>query len=235
MERDVNPPPGWHPDYQDATVERWWDGQQWTAETRPRGSASATGSMSTPQNHTGAMSVGGTEGQMATKRRKWPWIAGGVVVALIGIGALTDDEKKDETPAPVVATTTASSHPATTTTRAAAAPSTTTTVQITTTEHVAVVPFVSQDEDRTHVVVPTTPVYVPPPTSEYIPPPPPPKSVAPAYVPPPVVEAPVEEPASSYYTNCSAVRDAGAAPIYKGQPGYRSGLDRDGDGIACDK
>ncbi|MFI6938539.1 excalibur calcium-binding domain-containing protein [Streptomyces sp. NPDC050418] len=28
---------------------------------------------------------------------------------------------------------------------------------------------------------------------------------------------------------------AGAAPIYRGQPGYRSGLDRDGDGIACDR
>ncbi|WP_216638603.1 excalibur calcium-binding domain-containing protein [Mycobacterium colombiense] len=24
------------------------------------------------------------------------------------------------------------------------------------------------------------------------------------------------------------------APIYRGQPGYRSGLDRDNDGIACE-
>ncbi|WP_365985050.1 excalibur calcium-binding domain-containing protein [uncultured Actinomyces sp.] len=30
-------------------------------------------------------------------------------------------------------------------------------------------------------------------------------------------------------------RAAGAAPMYKGEPGYRSELDRDGDGIACDK
>ncbi|MCZ0979441.1 excalibur calcium-binding domain-containing protein [Streptomyces diastatochromogenes] len=39
---------------------------------------------------------------------------------------------------------------------------------------------------------------------------------------------------SAYYKNCDAVRAAGKAPIYAGQPGYRSGLDRDGDGKACD-
>ncbi|MFJ3205727.1 excalibur calcium-binding domain-containing protein [Streptomyces sp. NPDC086989] len=39
---------------------------------------------------------------------------------------------------------------------------------------------------------------------------------------------------SAYYKNCHAVRAAGRAPIYRGQPGYRSGLDRDGDGKACD-
>jgi hypothetical protein len=37
-----------------------------------------------------------------------------------------------------------------------------------------------------------------------------------------------------YYPNCAAARKVGAAPIYKGQPGYRPGLDRDGDGIACE-
>lgn len=37
-----------------------------------------------------------------------------------------------------------------------------------------------------------------------------------------------------YYRNCSAVRAAGAAPIYRGSPGYGSHLDRDGDGIACE-
>lgn len=39
---------------------------------------------------------------------------------------------------------------------------------------------------------------------------------------------------SVYYKNCTAVRDAGAAPIYTGDPGYDSHLDRDGDGIACE-
>ncbi|EID77829.1 hypothetical protein W59_00455 [Rhodococcus opacus RKJ300 = JCM 13270] len=31
------------------------------------------------------------------------------------------------------------------------------------------------------------------------------------------------------------MRAAGAAPIYKGEPGYSTKLDRDKDGIACDK
>ena len=39
---------------------------------------------------------------------------------------------------------------------------------------------------------------------------------------------------SVYYANCTAVRAAGAAPIYRGQPGYRSALDRDDDGIGCE-
>lgn len=38
----------------------------------------------------------------------------------------------------------------------------------------------------------------------------------------------------AYYQNCDAVRAAGRAPLYAGQPGYRSALDRDHDGIACE-
>jgi hypothetical protein len=38
----------------------------------------------------------------------------------------------------------------------------------------------------------------------------------------------------TYYKSCKEACAAGVAPIYKGQPGYRSGLDRDGDGIACE-
>lgn len=37
-----------------------------------------------------------------------------------------------------------------------------------------------------------------------------------------------------YYANCSEVRAAGAAPLHRGEPGYRSGLDRDHDGVACE-
>ena len=37
-----------------------------------------------------------------------------------------------------------------------------------------------------------------------------------------------------YYKNCAAVRAAGKAPLYKGQPGYSTKLDRDGDGVACE-
>jgi hypothetical protein len=37
-----------------------------------------------------------------------------------------------------------------------------------------------------------------------------------------------------YYENCTAARAAGDTPIYRGEPGYRSALDRDNDGIACE-
>lgn len=39
---------------------------------------------------------------------------------------------------------------------------------------------------------------------------------------------------SAYYPNCAAARAAGAAPLRVGDPGYRLGLDRDRDGIACE-
>lgn len=37
-----------------------------------------------------------------------------------------------------------------------------------------------------------------------------------------------------YYKNCKEARAAGAAPIRRGEPGYRPALDRDNDGIACE-
>ena len=37
-----------------------------------------------------------------------------------------------------------------------------------------------------------------------------------------------------FYRNCAAARAAGAAPIYRGQPGYRPEMDGDGDGVACE-
>ncbi|WP_104173471.1 excalibur calcium-binding domain-containing protein [Arthrobacter sp. Y81] len=44
--------------------------------------------------------------------------------------------------------------------------------------------------------------------------------------------APVAPAAS--YANCAAVKAAGAAPLYAGQPGYSTSLDRDRDGVACE-
>jgi hypothetical protein len=28
--------PGWYPDYHDPSIQRWWDGTQWTAHSAPR-------------------------------------------------------------------------------------------------------------------------------------------------------------------------------------------------------
>lgn len=61
----------------------------------------------------------------------------------------------------------------------------------------------------------------------------------PARDPPPIVTA-YEQPApaprttSVYYRNCSAARAAGAAPVYRGDPGYAPHLDRDRDGVGCE-
>ena len=38
---------------------------------------------------------------------------------------------------------------------------------------------------------------------------------------------------SEYYASCDDARAAGKAPLYAGQPGYRSDLDPDGTGLAC--
>lgn len=37
-----------------------------------------------------------------------------------------------------------------------------------------------------------------------------------------------------YWPGCDSARAAGTAPIYAGEPGYREGMDGDGDGIACE-
>ncbi|WP_237559697.1 GmrSD restriction endonuclease domain-containing protein [Corynebacterium neomassiliense] len=56
---------------------------------------------------------------------------------------------------------------------------------------------------------------------------------------PPAPAAPSPEsvpvdPAGVYYANCAAARAAGAAPLHRGEPGYRSGMDGDDDGTACE-
>ncbi len=42
------------------------------------------------------------------------------------------------------------------------------------------------------------------------------------------------KPRSVYYRYCEDARQAGAAPLFRGHPGYRDALDRDGDGVACE-
>jgi hypothetical protein len=81
----------------------------------------------------------------------------------------------------------------------------------------------------------------PAPAPAAVAPAPAPVAPAPAPVVPaaPAPAAPVPAPAAPapaavYYANCTAARAAGAAPLYAGQAGYRSALDRDSDGIACE-
>jgi type IV secretory pathway VirB10-like protein len=77
---------------------------------------------------------------------------------------------------------------------------------------------------------PPTPVAA---VTSAVPPPPQVHVPAPAAKPAPA-PARTTPAASVYYANCTAVRAAGKAPLYRGQPGYRAPLDRDNDGVACE-
>ena len=50
----------------------------------------------------------------------------------------------------------------------------------------------------------------------------------------PTTAAPAPAPAAAYYANCTEARAAGVTPLHRGDPGYASKLDRDGDGVACE-
>ncbi|WP_016882449.1 MULTISPECIES: excalibur calcium-binding domain-containing protein [unclassified Rhodococcus (in: high G+C Gram-positive bacteria)] len=71
-------------------------------------------------------------------------------------------------------------------------------------------------------------------TSAVAPPVAPTTTVAVAPPPAPAV-IPAAPQSSVSYASCADAKAAGAAPIYQGEPGYSTKLDRDKDGIACDK
>lgn len=52
--------------------------------------------------------------------------------------------------------------------------------------------------------------------------------------PAPEPEPAAEAEAEVFYKNCTAARAAGAAPLLRGEPGYRSAMDGDDDGVACE-
>ncbi|MEZ5150268.1 excalibur calcium-binding domain-containing protein [Rhodococcus zopfii] len=68
---------------------------------------------------------------------------------------------------------------------------------------------------------------------------PPAPPVLPAPPAPPAPQAPAEpspRPApSTGYQNCTEAWNAGVAPLYRGEAGYAPKLDRDSDGVACEK
>ena len=52
----------------------------------------------------------------------------------------------------------------------------------------------------------------------------------------PAAPAPAPEPTPTrvHFSSCKQAREAGAAPLYRGEPGYNPKLDRDNDGVACE-
>lgn len=151
----------------------------------------------------------------------WATPALATLPALVAFGIGGGPADREEAPAPAAFAAPAIADVSTTTTTAA-----TTTTTATATATIAPTPE-------------TVTVYAPPPltTTQYVPAPAPePVYIAepePVYVPPAPVVA--EAPSFVTYENCDAVRAAGAAPIYVGDPGYSIKLDRDKDGIGCEK
>lgn len=81
-----------------------------------------------------------------------------------------------------------------------------------------------------------TPATTPTPTPAQAPTPAVRSTLVPTTAPPAAPTTSADPPADAdvYYKNCAAVRAAGKAPLLAGEPGYRAGLDRDHDGVACE-
>jgi hypothetical protein len=150
-------------------------------------------------------------------------IGGGVFALLLVIGAVSGGgSEQDSDAVPVVAAAAPTTRPVPTTTPAL------TTEQVPTASPTAEPDRVVDADRRTERVPATTrQSRAAEPEPRRAPQPEPQRVVAPEPEPEP------EPAAEVYYANCDAVRAAGAAPIRSGQPGYRSGLDRDGDGQGC--
>jgi outer membrane biosynthesis protein TonB len=182
--------------------------------------------------------------------RTWPWLAvsttGFFMLAMLaGLAAGPDDasgnDRIQEVRAVQRTTTTERVGPSSTAAAPTTARATTTTVAPTTT---APPPSTTAPPPPTTAPPPPTTAPAPPTTAPAPTTSPPPPTPAPTaapiptteYVPPPPmpVAAPLPEVGSGSYKNCSAARAAGAAPVYRNDPGYGAHLDRDGDGVGCE-
>ncbi|GAA4481227.1 hypothetical protein GCM10023094_28970 [Rhodococcus olei] len=166
-------------------------------------------------------------------KKHWPLIVAGTAAALLSVGACGTGGGSESTPTPTsVAPSTTT--PPKTTTRTAAVPTSTTAPQAPAGLFAPADPTTYAPPATEAQIAPArADVYTPPPAPAHTPPPAPAPFVAPPAAPAPV--APKPPASSTYYANCAAVRAAGAAPLYAGSPGYSTKLDRDGDGVACEK
>ena len=216
MEPRFNPPPGWpSPPTPDWRPEPdWQPSDQWPT---------APGNWPFWVDHAGQPVAGpaglyGAKGQASTgKRVAGCGCAGLLVIFLLGscIAALGSAGEEPEDTA--VTSTVTLSLTATVTPTETVSPTTT-------------VPTPTQTgPEETVTVTPTV-------TAE--PPAPEPEPARPTSN-QPLVPAPAPEPeppsgGSGPFENCTAAREAGAAPVLRGDPGYGNHLDRDGDGVGCE-
>ncbi|GGS29163.1 excalibur calcium-binding domain-containing protein [Actinokineospora fastidiosa] len=188
------------------------------------------------------------------RKRRWPWIALAVLLALSVLGAIVDDRSPNPAVSAPTTTATAVLPPGLVGMTADQAQDALTAagfdVEIESVDGrnvivksnwtvIAVVegdPIVLRVDKIQHTTTnqptPTTTDPVPSPSPSPEPSPKPKPNPQPE--PEPVPEPEPEPDPGVYYANCAAARAAGAAPLYAGQPGYRPALDRDNDGIACD-
>ncbi|MBM7230137.1 excalibur calcium-binding domain-containing protein [Dietzia cinnamea] len=154
---------------------------------------------------------------LAPYARRWPLVGSVSAAALVAGAALMPATAP--TPVPAASPAAATGAIATSTVTSTVRTTTTTTVTRApaSTSSAPATPVASEPEPAPASTVAFEPTYAPAPAQ--------------TYAPAPVAE---QEPQSAYYQNCSAARAAGAAPLYRGQPGYASKLDRDNDGVACE-
>jgi hypothetical protein len=191
----------------------------------------------------------------AAPTRRWPWVTGGLAVLLVVI-ALTQSPTKSTPPTmaigdpgPTTPTPTRSNTtPTSTAVAAPAAPARAPAVVIPALPRATPRHTVARAATPMPRLVVPTPATTPGPTAVPTPttatqPSIPATDTSPglnttaiprAALPTPLVTAPPPGATSTYYSNCAAARAAGAAPLRRGDPGYRPGLDRDGDGVACE-
>jgi uncharacterized protein DUF2510/uncharacterized protein DUF4190/uncharacterized protein DUF4333 len=84
-------PPGWYPDNRDPSLQRWWDGQQWTTHTAPAVSQAqpyaAAGLVSSPNNTMATLSLALSIGSFAGLLVVWllPLALAGIIVGIVAL------------------------------------------------------------------------------------------------------------------------------------------------------
>lgn len=250
------PPPGWNfwlddHGYPSAGPHGLYGARPLAPETPRSGSPLAGGGVGTPPH--GASATAGSEGTKA-KPALGCLVLGVLLLALMGgCISLFNGDKKSDNPGSSSTTSTSSSstgHSSTSTSPTPAPTSTSTGTDPTSPTSRAsssgTVPprsssreTTANDESRRSTTsapsssTSTTADTVPQPTQTATETPIPDPGTA-TQEPQRLVPTTDDGAAGGYYSSCKAARAAGAGPFYRGGPGYRPALDRDGDGVACE-
>lgn len=104
----TNIPPGWYPDPQDETQQRYWDGATWTDQVTPAGAGLPESTQPLPAPFPTSQSAAPARPWW---KRRWVQVTAGIVVAFFAIGAIGNAidpvEENADTAGPTSAATTA--------------------------------------------------------------------------------------------------------------------------------